>query len=164
MKSITLIAAIGKNRELGKNNGLIWYIPGDLKFFRENTIGKNIVMGMNTLKSLPKLLPNRKHIVLTRQDVLLDSQVVVVHSLEELLEYLSNIDEEIMVIGGGQIYSLMMEYADKLLLTEIDKECNADVYFPEFSVSEWDREVISSHQHEDIGYSHVAYTRKRVKK
>lgn len=164
MKRLTLIAAIGRNYELGKNNGLIWYIPEDLKFFKENTIGKNIVMGMNTLKSLPKLLPNRRHIVLTRQDIDLGPQVVIVRSVEDLLKYLSLIDEEIMVIGGAQIYSLMMKYADKMLLTEIDKESNADVYFPLINYSEWDREVLSTHQHEDIRYSHVAYTRKRVLK
>ena len=164
MSNITLIAAIGKNRELGKDNGLIWYIPEDLKFFKENTIGKNIVMGMNTLKSLPRLLPNRKHIVLTRQNVILDPQIVVVHSVDELLQYLSMINEEVMVIGGGQVYSLMMEYADKLVLTEIDKESDADVYFPEISTSCWDRNVLSNHQYEDIDYSHVVYTRKRVLK
>ena len=164
MKKLTLIAAVGKNRELGKNNGLIWYLPEDLKFFKENTIGKNIVMGMNTLNSLPKLLPNRRHIVLTRQDIDLGPKVVVMHSVEELLEYLSFIDEEIMVIGGAQIYSLMMEYADKMLLTEIDKESDADVYFPLINYSEWDREVLSTHQHENIEYKHVSYTRKRVLK
>lgn len=163
--NITLIAAIGKNRELGKNNGLIWYIPEDLKFFKENTTGKKIIMGMNTLKSLPRLLPNRKHIVLTHQEVDLDPQIEVMHSLDELLNYISSLgEEEVMVIGGGQVYSLMMEYADKLLITEIDKEYDADVYFPEITTSSWDKEVLSNHQHEDLEYSHVVYTRKKVLK
>ena len=163
MNKITLIAAIGKNRELGKNNSLIWHIPEDLKFFRDNTINKPIVMGMNTLKSLPKLLPNRKHIVLTHQKVDLGEDVVVIHDIDSLLNYIYSLDEEVMVIGGAQMYSLMIDYADKLLLTEIDKEYDADVYFPEFINDEWDRDVLSLHTYEDVEYSHVAYTRKRVK-
>lgn len=161
--NITLIAAIGKNRELGRNNDLIWNIPEDLKFFRENTVGKPIVMGMNTLNSLPKLLPNRKHIVLTRRNLELDPEIVVVHSIEELLQYIEILNEEVMVIGGAQIYSQMIEYANKMLLTEINDIEKADVYFPEFSLEDWDRLLISRHQYEDIEYSHVAYTRKKCK-
>ena len=164
MGSITLIAAIGRNRELGKNNALIWHIPGDLKFFKENTDGKHIVMGMNTLKSLPRLLPNRKHIVLTRGNDKVDSEIVVCHSVNELLDYIKDIDEEIMIIGGAQIYSLMLEYADKMLLTEIDKEFDADVYFPYFSKEDWECEIISNCKYNDLEYSHVKYTRKRVLK
>ena len=127
--NITLIAAVGKNLELGKDNTLIWSIPEDLKFFRDNTIGKTIVMGMNTLKSLPKLLPNRKHVVLTRKNVELDPSIVVVHSIDELLSYIESIDEEVMIIGGAQIYSQMIGYASKMLLTEIDDSRDADVIF-----------------------------------
>lgn len=161
--NITLIAAVGKNLELGKDNTLIWSIPEDLKYFRENTMGKTIVMGMNTLKSLPKLLPNRKHVVLTRKNIELDSGIVVVHSIDELLSYIDLLDEEVMIIGGAQIYSQMIRYANKMLLTEIDDSCNADVYFPVFSLDDWDREVNSEHRYNDINYSHVTYTRKKKK-
>lgn len=161
MSNITLIAAIGKNRELGYNNDLIWTIPEDLKFFRDNTIGKQIVMGMNTLNSLPKLLPDRKHIVLTRREVELNPKILVFHSIDELLCYADSLDKEVMVIGGAQIYSQMIEYADKMLLTEIDDEALADVYFPEFSIEDWDRELISNHKYENIDYSHVMYRRKK---
>jgi len=161
--NITLIAAVGKNLELGRDNTLIWSIPKDLKFFRENTIGKTIVMGMNTLKSLPKLLPNRKHVVLTRRNVELDSSIIIVHSIDELLSYIDSLDEEVMIIGGAQIYSQMIEYANKMLLTEIDDSKDADVYFPSFSLDDWDRDVIGEHQYEDINYSHVVYTRKKKK-
>lgn len=160
MGSITLIAAIGKNRELGYKNDLIWSIPEDLKFFRENTIGKHIVMGMNTLNSLPKLLPNRKHIVLTRKNVKLDDSILVFHSIDELLSYIESLDEEVMVIGGAQIYSQMIDYASKMLLTEIDDGSMADVYFPEFSLDDWDRELLSKHSYSDIDYNHVMYRRK----
>lgn len=164
MENVTLIAAIGKDRELGKDNSLIWYIPGDLKFFRDNTTGKHIVMGMNTFKSLPKLLPNRKHIVLTRSNVDLGEEVMVLHNIDELLDYISLIDSEVMIIGGAQIYSLMLEHADKMLLTEIDNNFSADVFFPEFSKNDWDREVLSEQKYEDLEYKHVVYTRKRFKK
>lgn len=161
MGSITLIAAIGKNRELGYKNDLIWSIPEDLKFFRGNTIGKHIVMGMNTLNSLPKLLPNRKHIVLTHRDIKLDDSIVVVHSIDELLNYIESLDEEVMIIGGARVYSQMIEYANKMLLTEIDEEAIADVYFPEFLVDDWDREELSNNQYNGIKYNHVLYRRKR---
>ena len=163
MSKITLIAAVGKNLELGIGNALIWSIPEDLKFFRDNTVGKTIVMGMNTLNSLPKLLPNRKHIVLTRKNVDLDSSIVVIHSIDELLSYIEMLDEEVMIIGGSQIYSQMIDYADKMLLTEINDSRDADVYFPNFSLDDWDRDVISEHKYEDIEYSHVAYMRKKKK-
>lgn len=163
MRRITIIAAIGKNLELGYNNDLIWKIPEDLKFFRDNTVGKIIVMGLNTFYSLPKLLPNRKHIVLTRKDIKLDESVIIIHSIDELLEYINNIDEEVMIIGGSMIYNEMITYADKMLLTEIDMSADADVYFPKFSLMDWDREVLSDNQYENINYSHVSYVRKRVK-
>lgn len=163
MRNITLIAAIGKNRELGKDNALIWNIPEDLKFFRDNTIGKTIVMGINTLNSLPKLLPDRQHIVLTHRNISLDPQIKVVHSIEELLNYIDFLDEEVMVIGGAKIYSLMIDYANKMLLTEINDESIADVYFPMFSNNDWYRNVISRHEYQNIEYNHVMYTRKKKK-
>ena len=163
MSKITLIAAIGKNRELGYNNDLIWSIPEDLKFFRENTIGKHIVMGINTLNSLPKLLPNRKHIVLTHKDIELDSSVLIFHSIDELLSFISSVDEEVMIIGGAMMYSQMIKYANKMLLTEIDDNKDCDVYFPEFDTNDWDREIISCHTYEDIDYKHVLY-KKKIKK
>ena len=110
MKNITLIAAIGKNRELGKDNGLIWSIPEDLKYFRDNTMGKYIVMGMNTFNSLPKLLPGRNHVVLTHRDIELDSSVIVFHALDDLLQYIETLDKEVMVIGGAMIYKQFIEY------------------------------------------------------
>ena len=162
--NITLIAAVGKNNELGKDNRLIWSIPEDLKFFKENTLGKPIVMGLNTLNSLPRILPNRRHIVLTHREVSFDPSILVFHSLEELFQYLEILDEEVMVIGGAQIYCQMMEYANKMLLTEIDKTAEADVYFPEFSKNDWDKELVSSQKYNDIEYKHVVYTRKKIKK
>ena len=106
--SYSIIAAVGKNLELGKNNDLIWSIPGDLKFFREVTKGHKIIMGRNTFDSLPRMLPGRKHIVLSsREDF--PSEVEVFKNLKDLLLKYKDCEEEIFVIGGGSIYSLFLE-------------------------------------------------------
>ena len=160
MRNLTIIAAIGKNNELGNNNELIWKIPGDMKFFKENTIGKSVVMGMNTLKSLPGLLPNRKHIVLTHQEVDFDSNIIVFHNKKDLLDYITGLDEEVMIIGGAQIYSLLIEYADKMLLTEIDDTSEADTYFPKFNKDDWNNKILGESKYQGINYKHVEYIRK----
>ncbi len=158
--SYSIIAAVGKNLELGKNNDLIWNIPEDLKFFRNVTNGHTIVMGRNTFDSLPKMLPNRKHIVLSSRDDF-PSEVEVYKNLQDLLLKYKDSDEEIFIIGGGSIYSLFLEYCDKLYLTEIDEEDkNASVYFPSFNKELYSCEVISSNEDNDIFYKHVLYSRK----
>lgn len=159
--NITIIAAIGNNKELGLNNKLLWNIPEDMQFFKENTIYKPIVMGINTLNSLPKLLPNRKHIVLTHQDIKDNPDIVVCHSLKELLDYIKYLDQEVMIIGGAKVYSETIDYANKMLLTEINSSAKADTFFPQFNKEEWDREVLSEHQYNDIVYKHVLY--KKIK-
>ena len=162
MKQITMIAAIGKNRELGKNNQLIWQLKKDLAFFKEQTIKKPVVMGIKTLESLPKLLPERKHIVLTRRNLHLQEEIVIVHSKEELLEYMNQHPEEYMVIGGASIYSQMLENSDKLILTEVEAEDkDADVYFPEFLKEDWDSMIVGENEDNGIRYKHLVYKRKR---
>lgn len=162
MKNITMIAAVGKNLELGKNNKLIWPIKEDLQFFRNNTINKPIVMGRNTLESLPRLLPKRKHIVLTTNTQLsVDKNVQVYHNIEEVLKFIEEYKEEVMIIGGASIYEQFLEYANKLLLTEIAATDNtADAFFPNFNKSDWEREVLSVHEEKNIKYKHLVYTRK----
>ena len=159
MVSIKIIAAIGKNNELGINNELIWHLKEDLKFFKEETMGHKIVMGYNTFLSLPNLLPGRTHIVLTHHEI--DNKEVMVFSdFEELLSYLKTLDEEVYVIGGASIYKLFLNVADELVLTEIDSEALADAYFPTFNKEEYDKEVIDEHTENDISYKHVRYRRK----
>ena len=162
MKNITMIAAVGKNLELGKNNDLIWHFKEDMKFFKEQTMGKPVVMGYKTLESLPKLLPGRKHIVLTSRQLELDPAILVVHSVDELLEKVKDIPE-VMIIGGASVYKAMLDYSDKMILTEIDAEADADVYFPSFDKKEWNSEVVGEHQENDISYKHLVYTRKKVR-
>jgi len=160
MKNITMIAAVGKNLELGKNNDLIWHFKEDMKFFRDQTMGKPMIMGIKTLESLPKLLPGRKHIVLTSRNLELDPAILVVHSIDELLEKVSDYPE-VMVIGGASIYKQMLEYSDKLILTEIDAEADADVYFPAFNKEDWNYEIVGECEEENVSYKHLVYTRKK---
>ena len=161
MKNITIIAAVGKNLELGKNNELIWHLKEDMKFFKEQTMGKPIVMGRKTLESLPKLLPGRKHIVLTKQNVSLDPEILVFHSKEEVLKFIEEYQNEVMIIGGASIYKEFLPDAEKLVLTEIDaEEKDADAYFPVFNKEDWDKEELGEVVVETPHYKHLVYTRK----
>lgn len=157
--NLVIIAAVGKNNELGKDNDLIWHLPSDLKFFREKTIGKNIVMGRKTFESLPKMLPNRRHIVITRGNID-NPEVEVYHSIDDFLKNY-NFTEETYVIGGASIYSSLINYADLMYLTEIDGVCpSADVYFPNFDRELWHSEVIGTNIDNGISYKHVLYRRR----
>lgn len=158
--SYSIIAAIGKNRELGKNNDLIWTLPNDLKFFKKITSNHTIIMGRNTFESLPRMLPNRKHIVLTSRDDL-PSEVEIYKELKQILETYKNTQEEIFIIGGASIYSQFLEYSDKLYLTEIDAEDKeASVYFPNFEENEYTKEILGENKDNGIVYKHVLYIKK----
>jgi len=158
MGKIYLIAAIGENNELGKDNKLIWHLPGDLQFFKEKTLNKVIVMGYNTFKSLGRILPKRVHIVITSKDNI--DGVLVFNSIEEVLNYIKDIDE-VYVIGGASIYNQFIDYCDGMYLTEIDKSYDADVYFPKFNEEDFDRKVLVKKYENDTSYSHVFYERKK---
>ena len=130
--SYSIIAAIGKNRELGKNNDLIWSLPGDLKFFKEVTTGHTVLMGKNTFYSLPKVLPNRKNIVIT-DEYIDNSEIEQFNSLEAFYDKYQDSDEVVFIIGGGMMYRQFVDIADELYLTEIDASDNeAQTYFPSF--------------------------------
>lgn len=157
---LVLIAAIGRNNELGKDNKLIWYLPEDLKFFKESTMNKTIVMGTNTFLSLPRLLPNREHIVLSHKKNFFPKEVVVYNNFDELLNELKLKEEDVYIIGGESIYSLFIDYCDKMLLTEINQEYDADKFFPKFEAEKWNRKVLCKHRYEGTDYKHVEYTKK----
>ena len=161
MMNVTMIAAVGKNLELGKDNKLLWHLPEDLKFFKEQTMGKPIIMGKKTLDSLPRLLPGRLHLVLTHQQLEETDQIKVFRDIDSLLEFIKSLEQEVMVIGGAQVYKQMLDFSDKMILTEVDAETTADVYFPTFDKNDWDQEVLCEHQHEEIKYKHLVYTRKK---
>ena len=158
--SYTIIAAIGKNRELGKDNSLIWHLPNDLKFFKEVTNNHAIIMGRKTFESLPRMLPNRKHIVLTSSENF-PSEVEIYKELKQILESYRDSQEEIFIIGGASIYSQFLEHSDKMYLTEIDAEDkDADVFFPAFNREEYTSELIKENEDNGIKYKHMVYRRK----
>ncbi len=159
--SYSLIAAIGKNNELGKDNSLIWHLPNDLKFFKSVTTGKTIIMGRRTFESLPHMLPNRRHIVLSSSTDF-PEEVTVYKDLNDLLLDLKDTKEEVFVIGGASIYKLFIDYADNMYLTLIDAECKeADAYFPTFNEEEWNQELLDENEDNGIKYKHVLYKRKK---
>ncbi|WP_054740018.1 dihydrofolate reductase [Cellulosilyticum ruminicola] len=126
---INIIVATSKNNQIGINNQLPWHISEDLKYFRTITSGKTVLMGRKTFESIGRPLPNRKNIVLTRDSNFAPEGVSVVHSLDEALE-ICKTEEEIFIIGGGEIYSLFLPYADYLYITLVDKVINGDTDFP----------------------------------
>ena len=158
--SFSIIAAVGKNRELGKKGGLCFDIPGDLKFFKETTMGHPIFMGYNTWKSLPRKLPGRKHYILTHhpEDLPSDPDIIAV---TDIAEFVAQPPEgEVFVIGGGRVYAEMLPYADKLYLTEVEAtDPEADTFFPEFDPKDYTREVIKEGEGDDLIYHHVLYTK-----
>lgn len=156
---LTIIAAIGKNNELGKNNDLIWHLPTDLKFFKEQTKGHTIVMGRKTFESLPGMLPKRHHIVISRSNPSLDERVEIFSDIKTFMKTYQDNDEEVFVIGGAQIYAQMLPFASKLILTEIDESYDADVFFPDFDKSKYHRSIIHDVFENDTHYKHVIYER-----
>ena len=153
---INIIAAVGKNLELGKDNNLIWHIPGDLKYFKNLTEGHTVVMGRRTFESIGKALPNRKNIVISHGDIF-DKDIIVISNYKKVLD----LDEDVFIIGGKSIYELFIPYADNLYLTEIDAEYEyADTYFPFFEKDLYDKEIIKDDSYNNINYSFVRYRKK----
>ena len=133
---ISLIAAVDKNNAIGKDNKLLFHIKEDLLFFKETTINHTIIMGRKTFEALPGVLPLRKHIILTRDKnyKVNDPQVKIESSLKSILEDLKDKDEEVFIIGGGEIFEQVMEsgLVDKIYLTKINKSVeDADTFFPQ---------------------------------
>ena len=138
---ISLIAALSKNRVIGKNNDLPWSLPDDSKYFMQTTKGHHAIMGRKNYDSIPqkfKPLPNRTNIVVTRQSSFIAPGCIVVNSLDRALEIaLGNGEQEAFVIGGAEIYRLALAQADKLYLTEIEAVIEGDTFFPEFDKGAW---------------------------
>ncbi len=135
----SIIVAVCNNNVIGGNNKLLWHISEDLKRFKNITTGHTIIMGRKTFESLKKPLPNRHHIILTRdKNYKVDSnQVTVVNDIETIMKTYENSGSEIFIIGGGEIYNLFLPYCDKLYLTKVNKDFEGDTYFPEINYDEW---------------------------
>lgn len=159
---INIIAAIGKNNELGMNNKLIWKLPKDMAFFKEMTMGKYVVMGRKTFESLPNGLPGRTMVVISSRDLDLVCDVICYHDLVDALAALEN--QDVFIIGGASIYEQALPFVDTMYLTEVNKEeYGADAYFPNFNLSDWNVKKIESGVDNGIGYKRNKYVRKKVK-
>ena len=134
-KRITLIAAMARNRAIGKDGDLPWQLPGELLHFKQATMGKPIVMGRKTWESIGRVLPGRQNIVVTRSRDYQAPGCDMAASLDEALQQARG--GEVMIIGGGQLYAQAMAYADRMILTEIDIEPEADTWFPEWREEDW---------------------------
>jgi dihydrofolate reductase len=132
---LSLVAAIGKNRELGFKNKLLWHLPDDFARFKEITTGHSIIMGRKTYESIGKPLPSRKNIIISRSKEFEAPGGVVVHSLKEAIEEVGR--GEAFVIGGAEIYKMALPLANKIYLTCVNMETEADVFFPELGEGEW---------------------------
>lgn len=132
MKISIVVAVAGKKRVIGKKGSLPWYIPDELKRFKEITMGHPIIMGRKTHESIGRVLPGRTNIVITTHPDYQAPGCIIVHSLDEALQKTKNA-AEVFVIGGGEIYKQALPLADKLYLTYIDKEIEGDVFFPDYS-------------------------------
>ena len=162
-KNLTLIVAAGENDAIGKDNKLIWHLSDDLKRFKSLTSNHCMIMGRKTFETFAKPLPNRTHIVITRQqNYKVPSGVIVVHNLEDALDAAKN-DEQPFIIGGGEIYKEAMRYADKIELTRVHGSFDADAFFPKIDSSDWMETQNNLHQKDEnhaYSFSFITYQRR----
>lgn len=157
---ISLLVAHDMNRVIGVNNDLPWYIPEDLAYFKRKTMGKAMVMGRKTFESIGKPLPGRLNIIVTRNKDYKAEGAVVVHVLSDAIEKAKEYADEVMVIGGAEIFTMSLSIADRLYITKIKEEYNGDTFFPAYE-NEW-HIIESSEEHtteDGIAYTFLTYER-----
>ena len=151
---ITIIVAAGENDEIGKDNQLIWHLSDDLKRFKELTNGHHIIMGRKTFESFPKPLPNRVHVVISRQaNYQVPIGVIVVNNLKDAFDVAKS-DKQPFVIGGGEIYQQAMAFADKIELTRVHENFDADTFFPQIDPAIWN-EINKTNHPKDEKHQHA---------
>ena len=156
---ISLIAAVGKNNELGLDNHLIFNIPGDLKFFRNTTLGKTVIMGRKTYESIGKPLPKRINIVVSNSLKETDG-ITIINSFEEVLEKYLNSEEEAFIVGGESLYNYFINYAQNIYLTKVYANAVADKYFPSFDENNYNQTLLGENKENNLEYKHILYRRK----
>ena len=161
---LSIIAAISDNNVIGKDNKLLWHLPEDLKRFKELTTGHTIIMGRKTFESLGKVLPDRKHIIITRDTnyKVDDENVEIINEINELGKYIND-DKEYFVIGGAIIYSQLISKTSKMYITRIHKVYEGDAYFPKINEEDW--KVVETRQgikdeKNPYDYEFITYVRK----
>lgn len=159
---ITMIAAAGENNALGKDNDLVWHLPDDFKRFKQLTTGHHIIMGRKTFESFPKPLPNRVHVVITRNQDYKPDGAVIVHSMDAALEIAKD-DPQPFIIGGGEIYKIGMEYSDCIELTRVHGTFEADTFFPEINPEIWtieNKELHGADERHEFAFTYLTYKKK----
>jgi dihydrofolate reductase len=154
--SFSIIAAIDQNNVIGNNNKLLWHIPEDLKFFKETTTGHTIIMGRKTFESIGRPLPNRKNVVITRNKEWDHAGVEVYTSMSDINP--STTDEELFIIGGGEIYKEALPLASKLYITHVHASFSGDTYFPTIDTSVWKKESERHVPANDVNPFDVTFT------
>lgn len=152
---IIMIAAVAENNALGKNNELVWHLPNDFKRFKSLTTGHHIIMGRKTFESFPKPLPNRTHVVISRNKDYNPEGCIVVESIEKAIAICPE-NETSFIIGGGEIYNLGLPFADQLEITKVHHSFDADAFFPEINKNDW-REIATEFNPTDDKHQ-FAYT------
>jgi len=143
--NISIAVAVGENYAIGKNNQLLWHMPADLKFFKQTTSGHAVIMGRKTFDSVGKALPNRRNIVITRNQSLKIDGAEIANSLNEALELCKQEEKAVFIIGGAEIYKQALPIANMLYLTTVHHNFDADTFFPAFDLNEWT--VFSTEKH-----------------
>jgi len=161
---ISMIAAVAENRVIGNKNAIPWHLPADFEYFKKTTLGKTIVMGLNTFKSIgEKPLPGRKHIILNNDpNYIPQENCIVAHSIEEAIKIIKG-EPEVFICGGASVYKQFLPLAQKLYITEVRASPKGDTFFPEINVSEWKevwREDHKSDEKNKHDYSFVVLERK----
>ncbi|MBG6062161.1 dihydrofolate reductase [Flavobacterium sp. CG_9.1] len=159
---IIMIAAAAENNALGKDNKIVWHLPNDYKRFRQLTSGHYIIMGRRTFESLQKPLPDRTHIIITRQKDYQAPGCIVVDSIEKALSACPQ-DQDSFIIGGGEIYTIGLPYADKIELTRVHASFEADAFFPEIIDAEWKLEASEFNKKDEkhkYEYTYLTFIRK----
>jgi dihydrofolate reductase len=145
---INIIVAVASNGAIGKDGNLLWHISEDLKYFKKTTLNSTVVMGRKTWEALPfKPLKNRRNIILTKNEDFTEKNAEVFHQIQDII-YLNKENEDLFIIGGGAIYKEFLPYADKIYLTKVYKDFDADTFFPTLNTDDW-KEVYKSERQKD---------------
>ena len=161
--TVKLIVAISTNNAIGKDNNMLWHLPNDFKFFKGTTLGHTLIMGRKTFDSIGRPLPGRTTIIITRDKNYSKDKCKIAHSIEEALEMVEN-DDSPFIAGGATIYKQALEKGliDEMIITEVDEAFDAEVFFPEFSKTEWietSRESHPADKKHKFNYSFIKYSK-----
>jgi dihydrofolate reductase len=146
---VTIVVAMGLDNEIGADNQLLWHLPKDLKHFKEITTDHPIIMGRKTYESIGKPLPNRTNIVISRKKDWFEEGILIVGSVKEALKFAKKMDEEIFIIGGGNIYEQTIDLVDKLEVTQVNAKLKADIFFPKINMKIWNKTEDTFHEKDE---------------